>query len=129
MDSWEIPGPGSAAGPDPRAATGFDAVIDAEQTVGDAWIGRLLLAESEAETILGACVRARRRAAERVQAARQAGDSAAHARSRTDLEMADTACVQAWEDHERAERRLVDELAAWSRSTATRIRLTRGQRV
>jgi hypothetical protein len=70
---------------------GREAVRTAEQAVSDTWIGRLLLAESEAETVVGACAHVRERAARRVRAAQRRGDLAALVRAQTDLELADAA--------------------------------------
>jgi hypothetical protein len=114
-----------AAGQKVREGAGAadrEAVCAAEQTVGDAWIGRLLLIESETEAIAGACARTRERAADRVRDAQRAGDLAALARSQSDLETADTAWGHALKAHRHARTRLSRELAAWSQSTTHRVR-------
>ena len=116
MNVWYI------AGPEPVRAVDGEVVRAAEQTVNDAWIGRLLLAESEAEAVIGACVRARERAADRLRDAQQAGDLAALASAQSDLEVADTACGHALKAHGHAHTRLSHELAIWSESTAERVR-------
>jgi len=100
----------------------FSGVQVAEQAVSDAWIGQLLLAESEAETVAGACARVRERAAARVREAQRAGDLAALARFQGDLEAADAGWGRAVADHERARDRLVRELSGWSAGVASRIR-------
>lgn len=107
---------------DAAGAAEREAVRSAEQTVSDAWIGKLLLAESEAEAVVGACVRARERAAGRVRAAQEAGDPAGLARSQCDLEVADAGWGQALAAHKHAHTRLTRELSRWSQSTAHRVR-------
>jgi len=102
-------------------AEGRDAVRAAEQTVSDAWIGRLLLAESEAGAVLGACARVRRRAADRVREAQRGGDVAALARTQTELDIADAAQRRALETHERHRVKLAHELTAWSEALACRL--------
>jgi len=82
------------------------AVRSAEQTVADAWIGQLLLAENEAEVAVGACTRVRNRAAEQVRAAQRSGDLAALVRSQCALERADRACSRALEEYIQARGRL-----------------------
>jgi hypothetical protein len=119
----------SDSGSDSEPTSDREAVRTAEQAVNDAWIGRLLVAESQAEAVLGACVRTRERAAGRVRAARRSGDPAALARAQTDLRTADTGCGRAWEAHEAAGAELVRELRVWSRSTASRVRQTLTERL
>lgn len=92
------------------------------QTVSDARIGQLLVAESEAETVVGACARVRQRAAGRVRAAQRAGDLDALTRSQGDLEAADAGWGRALAAHERARAGLARELSAWSPGVASRIR-------
>jgi hypothetical protein len=104
---------------------GFSGIQVAEQTVSDAWIGQLLLAESEAETVVGACARVRERAAGRVRAAQRAGDLAALIRLQGDLEAADAGWCRAVADHERARAGLVRELSGWSAGIASRVREAR----
>lgn len=116
MDSWDTADAGFS-GPMYR-----EAVRTAEQTVSDAWIGRLLLAESEAEAVVGACARERERAVAKVRTAQQNGDLPGLARWQTDLEQADAAWGRALAAHERASGTLTRELAAWSESTAHRVR-------
>lgn len=122
MDSWDTADSGFS-GPMYR-----EAVRTAEQTVSDAWIGRLLLAESEAEAVVGACARARERAAAQVRTAQQSGDLPGLARSQTDLEQAHAAWGQALAAHEHASGRLSRELATWSESTAHRVRQALSER-
>ena len=119
----------SSSDSDSEATSDREAVRTAEQAVSDAWIGRLLVAESQAEAVLGACVRTRERAAGRVQAAWRSGDHAALAQAQTDLRTADTGCGRAWEAHEAAGAELVRELRVWSRSTASRVRQTLAERL
>jgi hypothetical protein len=115
MDAW------NAAGRDPVAAAGREAVRAAEQTVGDAWIGRLLLAESETEAALGVRTRLRERAAGRLREAQRAGDLNDLVRAQIELEFADRAWGRAAEEYEHARSRLTAELALWSEATATRV--------
>lgn len=122
MNAWDSADPGFSEEPGFSGPVYREAVRTAEQTVSDAWIGRLLLAESEAEAVVGACARARERAAVKVRAAQQTGDLSGLARSQTDLERADAAWGQALAAHEHASGRLSRELAAWSESTAHRVR-------
>ena len=112
----------NAIGPDHNWAAAREAVRSAEQTVSDAWLGRLLLAESEAEATVGACTRARQRAAERVRSAQQTGDLNALTRSQTDLEHADRAWGGSLDAFERARTKLADELESWAAGTARRVR-------
>lgn len=107
---------------DAAGAADREAVRTAEQTVSDAWIGRLLMDESEAEAVVGACARARERAAGRVRAAQQAGDLAGLAQSQSELETADDGWRRARAIHEQAHSRLARELAMWSQCTAHRVR-------
>ena len=116
MDSWE------ATGSERARAEDHEAVRTAEQTVSDAWIGRLLLAETEAGAVLGACARVRERAAGRVRAAQRSGDLSALVRSQTDLEQADAACRRALEAHEHARDRLAREHRLWAEANARRAR-------
>lgn len=116
MSTWNAFGPEYARTED-RAA-----VRTAEQTVADAWIGLLLAAETETATILDVHIRARGRVANRVQVAQRAGDPAALARSQTELEIADAACHQASQAHERSADQLARELRTWSGATAQRVR-------
>jgi len=102
-----------------------EAVRAAEQAVSDAWIGQLLLAESETEAFLGAHTRVRQRAVKHVREAQRSGDLAALARSQTDLDLADAACGRAVAAHEHARTRLAHELTVWSRLTACRLRQAR----
>lgn len=116
MDAW------SAAGRDPAAAAAAREVIrTAEQTVGDAWIGRLLLTESEAEAAVGVRTRLRERAACRVREAQRTGDLNALVRAQLDLEFADQAWSRAVEGYELARGRLAEELATWGEATANRV--------
>lgn len=103
-------------------ALGRDAVRRAEQTVGDAWIGQLLLAEAESEATVGACSRVRDRVAERVRAAQRSGDLSALVRSQADLERADQAWSRAVHVYDGARERLARELALWTDATARRAR-------
>ena len=98
------------------------AVRTAEQTVADAWIGQLLLAENEAEVAVGACTRVRNRAAAQVRAAQRAGDLAALVRSQRALERADRACGRALEEYTQARNQLSDQLTEWACATQRRIR-------
>lgn len=117
-----------AFGPEPGHADHRAAVHAAEQAVSDAWIGRLLLAESETAAILSACARVRERAADQVRTAQQAGRLAALAQSQTDLEFADAAWGRAVEAHRHARTRLARELETWSERTAHRVRQTLADR-
>lgn len=119
MDAWNTAGSG------PGSAADREAVRTAEQNVSDAWIGRLLLAESETEAAVGACARVRERAAGQVRAAQRNRDLAGLVRSQAALENADAAWGRALETHECARGRLVRELAAWSEATARRLRQAR----
>lgn len=103
-------------------ALGRDAVRRAEQTVGDAWIGQLLLAEAECEATVSACSRVRDRVAERVRAAQRSGDLPALVRSQADLERADRAWGRALDVYDSARDRLEHELALWTDATAGRAR-------
>lgn len=103
-------------------ALGRDAVRRAEQAVGDAWIGHLLLAEAESEATVGACSRVRDRVAERVRAAQRSGDLHALVRSQEDLERADRAWGHALDVYDGARARLAHELALWTDATASRAR-------
>jgi hypothetical protein len=67
VDAWDAAGPEAASDGDRHA------VCTAEQTVSDAWIGRLLLAESQAEIVVDACVRVRKRAGDSVRSAPSPG--------------------------------------------------------
>jgi hypothetical protein len=118
MAAWD----GDAAGRDSAGAAARAAVRMAEQTVGDAWIGRLLLTEDEAETALDTRARLREQAAERVRGAQRAGDPAALARAQLELEHADRAWGQAVDGYERAHGVLTEEVALWTRATASRVR-------
>lgn len=113
---------GKAIGPDPHWAAAREAVRTAEQTVSDAWLGRLLLAESEAEATVGACARTRQRAAERVRSAQRTGDLVALTRSQTDLEHADRAWGGSLAVYEHARAKLAHELERWADGTARRVR-------
>jgi hypothetical protein len=116
MDAW------SAAGRDATAAAAArEAIRTAEQTVGDAWIGRLLLTESEAEATVAVRTRLRERALGRVREAQRAGDLSTLVRAQLDLEFADRAWSRAVEEYELARRKLNDELALWSEATANRV--------
>jgi hypothetical protein len=108
VDAW------NAAGPEPASAGDREAVGTAEQTVSDAWIGELLLAESETQVVVRACVRVRKRTADRVRTAQRAGDLAA--------------LVRAQQTHEHARARLAHELAVWSGGVARRGRQARADR-
>lgn len=116
MDAWNAAGRDAAA-----AAAAREAIRTAEQTVGDAWIGRLLLTESEAEAAVAVRTRLREQAAARVFQAQRAGDLNALVRAQLDLEFADRAWSQAVEGYELARRKLSDELALWSEATANRV--------
>ncbi|MFL6114316.1 MAG: hypothetical protein ACJ786_23595 [Catenulispora sp.] len=94
----------------------------AEQTVADAWIGQLLLAENEAEVAVGACTRVRNRAAEQVRAAQRSGDLDALVRSQCALERADRACGRALEEYVQARTRLCEQLNEWACATRRRTR-------
>ncbi|GAA2063942.1 hypothetical protein GCM10009839_89190 [Catenulispora yoronensis] len=98
------------------------AVREAEQTVADAWIGRLLTAESTAEAALGACERVRARVAAQLRAAQREGDLLLLGRTHQDLEGADRAWAQALEEYEHVRTVLDRELAAWADATAERVR-------
>ena len=112
----------------PEAAAARQAVRTAEQTVSDAWIGQVLLAECETEAVLGACTRVREQAAGRVRAAQRAGNLADLVRSQCDLELAEAARRRAVDAHERARIRLVHEVSAWSEGIARRVRQARADR-
>lgn len=116
MNSGNCSGPGSAG------AAAHEAIRTAEQAVSDAWIGRLMLAESEAEAVLSACARVRQRAAARVRGAQETGDLAALVASQNDLEIADAGWGRALAAQELAGAQLMDELAIWSECTAQRVR-------
>jgi hypothetical protein len=116
VDAWK------SAQPEPAGAADREAVRAAEQTVSDAWLGRLLLAESEAEAVLGARARDRERAADRVRAAQRARNLTVLVQSQIHLERADAAWAEAMEAHERAGEVLARELRAWSEGTAHRVR-------
>lgn len=124
MTTWNISGPDPTGAGDSEADQEADheAVRTAEQAVSDAWIGRLLVAESEADAVLGACARVRQRAADRVRAAQRAGDLAELARSQSDLELADAGWGRAIAARDHVGEQLARELATWSESTAHRVR-------
>lgn len=113
---------GNSIGPGPAGAAAHEAIRTAEQAVSDAWIGQLMLTESEAEAVVRACARVRQRAADRVRTAQRTGDLAALAESQSDLETADAGWGRALAAQERAGAHLTDELAIWSESTAQRVR-------
>lgn len=101
-------------------AAGREAVRTAEQTVGDAWINRLLLIEHETETTLGIRARLRDQAAERVHAVHRADGPGALLRAQIGLEHADQEWSRAVAAYELAREILTDELALWSHATASR---------
>lgn len=112
----------NSSGPESFRAASDEAVRVAEQTVSDAWIGQLLLAESESQTLLDACTHIRERTAGLLRAAERTDDPVTLARSRTALELAENAREKAYEVHERAADRLTHELMMWSHATARRVR-------
>lgn len=115
MDAWTDPES------DPARAAEREVIRSAEQTVGDAWVGLLLSVESEAEAVVDACARVRRRAAGRAQAAHRADDLAGLAQAQTDLDLAAVAERRAEDAHELASAQLVSELKTWSEATAHRV--------
>ncbi|GAA1987117.1 hypothetical protein [Catenulispora subtropica] len=115
MDAWEADeGSGGAAD--------REAVRTAEQTVHDAWLGQLLLAEAESEATMAASTRVRHRVAERVRDAQRSGDLVSLARSQAELEHADRACGRALGEYAEARDQLARELAEWTDATAGRAR-------
>ena len=109
-------------GPEPDRPEDREAVRAAEQEVSDAWIGRLLLAESETEAVLGACTRVRQRALARVRSTRRSDKLAEQAQAQTELDLAEAAWGRAVGAHEHARARLARELATWGEGTARRVR-------
>jgi hypothetical protein len=107
--------------PSPAAAR-REAVRTAEQTVNDAWIGQLLLAEAESEATAGACARVRDRAVDRVRSAQCSGDLVALVQAQSELERADRVCEHAALAYDDARDRLARELADWTDATAQRAR-------
>ena len=100
----------------------------AEQTVADAWIGPLLLAEKEAEVAVGACTRVRNRVAAQVRDAQRTGDLDALVRSQYALERADRACGRALEEYVHARTQLSEQLTEWACATQRRIRQAQADR-
>jgi hypothetical protein len=112
----------NAFGPEAAEAAAREVVRTAEQTVSDAWIGRLLSAESEADAVVGSCARVRERATDQVRAAQQAGDLTLIVHSQDSLELADAAWYRALDARAHAGTRLASELEMWSENTAHRVR-------
>lgn len=130
MDAWDAGGHQwqNADSRDADGAARRQAVRTAEQTVADAWIGQLLLAENEAQVAVGASTRVRNRVAAQVRAAQRAGDLDALVRSQSALERADRACGRALEEYARARNQLSDQLTEWACATQRRIRQAQADR-
>lgn len=104
-------------GADQRAA-----VRSAEQTVSDAWIGQLLLAEHEAHLTVDVCTRVRERLADRLRVARQVGDPPAIQETARRLDRADHACAVALDTYSESRDLLAEQLENWLRATRMRFR-------
>jgi hypothetical protein len=130
VDAWDASGHQSRK-TDHHDADGSarrHAVRTAEQTVADAWIGQLLLAENEAEVAVGACTRVRNRVAAQVRDAQRTGDLDALVRSQYALERADRACGRALEEYVHARTQLSEQLTEWACATQRRIRQAQADR-
>jgi hypothetical protein len=104
-----------------NAAAQREAVRSAEQTVADAWIGQLLLAEAEAEAVVSVCDRKRQLAVEQIRIARRAGDISALAQAQSAFHRAAADCDESLQDFHHAGTRLAEHLTDWACFTQRRI--------
>lgn len=109
-------------------SAGREAVRAAEQTVSDAWIGQLLVAEHEASVEAAECLRACGRLAARLVALQAAGDTAAVDELRERLERANGRSADAMADYDGVRDLLAQELEGWASTTRVRIAASRADR-
>jgi hypothetical protein len=122
-------GPRNGWGEGPTAdPAGREAVRAAEQTVSDAWISQLLVAEHEASVEAAECLRACGRLAERLVALKESGDTVKIGELREHLERADRRSADAMADYDGVRDLLAQELEGWASTTRVRIAASRADR-
>ncbi|MEY9894773.1 hypothetical protein ABIA35_004744 [Catenulispora sp. MAP12-49] len=110
-------------GADQRAA-----VRSAEQAVGDAWIGQLLVAEYEAHISVDVCTRARQQLADRLRVAQRVGDPPAIEETARQLKRAEQACAAALDSYSESRDLLAEQLQNWLSATRMRFREAQADR-
>lgn len=111
--------------PDPAARA---AVREAEQAVGDAWIGQLVTAEHAASVRAAESLRICCRLAERLRASRDAGDDERAGELRARLDRADRRSAEVTAEYDGVRDLLVRELQDWALATRGRIAASRADR-